>query len=30
MFREFGHEYHLTVQRGDHTVEMKMRTKRLV
>ena len=30
MFRVFGHEYHLTVVRGDKTVEMKLKTKRLV
>ncbi len=30
MFRQIGHEYHLTVVRGDHTVEMKLKTKRLV
>lgn len=30
MFRQIGHEYHLTVVRGDHTVEMKLRMKRLV
>ncbi|HUJ81366.1 MAG TPA: PDZ domain-containing protein, partial [Candidatus Acidoferrales bacterium] len=30
MFRQYGHEYHLTVMRGDHTVEMKLKTKRLV
>ena len=30
LFRVFGHEYHLTVTRGDHTVEMKLKTKRLV
>jgi hypothetical protein len=30
LFRVFGHEYHLTVVRNEHTVEMKMRTKRLV
>jgi len=30
LFRVFGHEYHLTVVRGEHTVEMKLRTKRLV
>ena len=30
MFRVFGHEYHLTVVRNEHTVEMKMKTKRLV
>jgi len=30
LFRVFGHEYHLTVQRGEHTVEMKLKTKRLV
>jgi hypothetical protein len=30
MFRQIAHEYHLTVMRGDHTVEMKLKTKRLV
>jgi hypothetical protein len=30
LFRVFGHDYHLTVTRGDHTVEMKLKTKRLV
>jgi hypothetical protein len=30
MLRVFGHEYHLTVVRNEHTVEMKLKTKRLV
>lgn len=30
MFRQTAHEYHLTVVRGDHTVEMKLKTKKLV
>lgn len=30
MFRQIGAEYKLTVLRGDHTVELKLKTRRLV